>query len=749
MRAVLALLAALLVATATGCATYGVQDEAANTASQITVGPGTQASHDGAPSAPAATVRDVEPIPEEPYGEITWEVYRAVVESMARLPWENAQAPPLQLSQIPDFNAAIGGTAGQLGDCHPRGGGTPGVPSFNVRNLSNCYRPTLYAPLQTTIVPARGVGSTTYSRASISFQTDFEALRHQVASAAPRFEGSRLVWNFATRSESLDVAATWVPLNAGTGSAPVVTTGHTDPLGGTTAFRVQADRGAGDTGGDYSILRQTVGPTGTTWVRSIWAKSNTGSSQTFHLLINDAAHQVTATTAWRRLATPASAGTSTINVANYGPDLDTRSLDVLVWHPSFNDVTGATNQNPPEYVPNDTVVYSAPWTGANVSGVQYFSTLNGNTVASNVVTEATGAPIVTGASGVSAYAPVDVGGPFGYLSEQAATQLVTPTADISDMTQVTWPVVTMTTAFTSTGATGVANSATRLTATGANATILHVLVAAASSRTYSIWARRVTGTGTIKLFQGASKSADLASQLNTSTYTQLQFNANVDVTLLGYGIEIGTSGDAIDVWVNQFEAGSVGTSPITTAGATRVKDALTYVLAGNLSNTQGTLYAEITTAKTAAAGRQLVVADSTGTGGWAMGFNGTDQLEIFDNTTETVFGAAQTLPITSPIKAASVWGGSTQGGSVSGSAVTTGAFDGSLNLGDISIGGGSSATDSLNGTIRNVRTFMFAVPELGLAKITADASDWLMPNRIAWAEAANDDEYLKRANGGR
>ncbi len=181
---------------------------------------------------------------------------------------------------------------------------------------------------------------------------------------------------------------------------------------------------------------------------------------------------------------------------------------------------------------------------------------------------------------------------LGYLAEGAATQLVTPTADIRDLTKVTWPAVTMTTALTSTGADGAANSATRCTATGASSTLLHVLAAAASSRTVSCYMRRVTGTGTIKLFQGASKSADLSSSLNSSTYTLVQFNANVDVTLLGYGIEIGTSGDAIDVDFVQFEAGGFATSRITTS-ATRNADILTYPSSGNATLGPTTIAAEI------------------------------------------------------------------------------------------------------------------------------------------------------------
>lgn len=54
----------------------------------------------------------------------------------------------------------------------------------------------------------------------------------------------------------------------------------------------------------------------------------------------------------------------------------------------LENVTGQTNQNPSEYV-------SSSWNDTGATGVRYFPTTNGNTVASNVVTEGIGLPIGT------------------------------------------------------------------------------------------------------------------------------------------------------------------------------------------------------------------------------------------------------------------------------------------------------------------------------------------------------------------
>jgi len=59
--------------------------------------------------------------------------------------------------------------------------------------------------------------------------------------------------NLLTYSNTFSNAA-WSSLNGGTGTAPTVTSGQSDPLGGTAAFRVQAARGVSNTTGDYSFI---------------------------------------------------------------------------------------------------------------------------------------------------------------------------------------------------------------------------------------------------------------------------------------------------------------------------------------------------------------------------------------------------------------------------------------------------------------------------------------------------------------
>ena len=166
----------------------------------------------------------------------------------------------------------------------------------------------------------------------------------------------------------------------------------------------------------------------------------------------------------------------------------------------------------------------------------------------------------------------------GAWDETAATQLIAATADIRDMTTASWTLgATMTRARTSVGIDGVANMATRLTggAVAATNTITYTLVAAASSRTYSVWIKRITGTGPVRLTQdNFATNSDISGQLVSGRWvqvliTQSQLNAV-------FGIKVDTNGDAIDVDCNQFEAGTAATSRILTGGATRPADVMTY-----------------------------------------------------------------------------------------------------------------------------------------------------------------------------
>lgn len=174
---------------------------------------------------------------------------------------------------------------------------------------------------------------------------------------------------------------------------------------------------------------------------------------------------------------------------------------------------------------------------------------------------------------------------LGLLMEAARTNLALHS---NDMTNAAWANVTTTTAKTSTGPDGVANSATRLTATGANSTRLQTVTSASATRAYSVWMKRITGTGNIQM------TVDNGGTWTTKTLTTSWARFDISqaaVTNPVFGIRIVTSADAIDVYGNQLESAAFPSSLITTgaAGVARTADSCIRTLSTEFSATVGTV----------------------------------------------------------------------------------------------------------------------------------------------------------------
>jgi len=575
-------------------------------------------------------------------------------------------------------------------------------------------------PLKNSLVPvsSTGSGTPTFTRATVAYQTDFENKYNVVLSGEARFQGARRVRNLVVENMA---GAGWVDSHSGTGLASTVTAGSVDPLGGTTAFRITASLNGGTAAGDISCLAASFTPPASgTGSRSIWLKNNGGTTS---ILLKVAAgggtDLVTIDNTWRRyspIPVANAAGSNQLVVGARGTVNNGAVIDLLAWHPQYEDITGQANQNPSEYV--SVGVLSAPFQGAGVDGVQYFTTLNGNTVASNVVTEATGAVIKTGAAGVVAQAPVDAGGPFGYYAESAATEIIT-TADIRDMTTANWTLgATMTRARTSVGADGAANSATRLTggAVAGTNTITFLVTAAASSRTYSCLMKRVTGAGTVLLTQLAA-TLDITAQLVAGQWVRVQFNSSqLNATI---GVQINTNGDAVDVDFNSFEAGAFATSRMASAGAARNADVLTYPFAGNALGTAGTCYGELSTEWATAAPSSIAVSpDTVSAFLYVANAVPATQIQNFDGTGNVTKGALSDMS-TAVRKRAASWGAGGRSITGDGAAVASGAFDGDMGSTAIGVGCFTNGANSWNGTIRNIRIWTQQLTSAQLIGLTS------------------------------
>jgi hypothetical protein len=316
------------------------------------------------------------------------------------------------------------------------------------------------------------------------------------------------------------------------------------------------------------------------------------------------------------------------------------------------NVTGRDAAYVPEYV--SVGVLSAPYHGTGVDGSKYFAT------------DWQGAPI-------------PVANLTRLRKESSATNALLWSRDLSN---AAWSTKTnITAAKTATGLDGIANSASTLTATSADAIILQPTSGIASAaRCSSAYVRRKTGTGTISFTQdGGSTWTDITPNINSATYSLVQITATLANPSVGF--KISTSGDVIEVDCVQNEAGSVASSPIvtTTATVTRNADSLTYQTASNWSDTAGTAY---------------ILARPVVYSGGAVGSATNGLLLSASNSGATAYDGTNSAngPTGTPgvvEKLVLAWSGSAMSVSSSGLVGTPGTYDGAMGLSSIGVGVGA------------------------------------------------------------
>ena len=155
-----------------------------------------------------------------------------------------------------------------------------------------------------------------------------------------------------------------------------------------------------------------------------------------------------------------------------------------------------------------------------------------------------------------------------------------------DMTQASWVAVGTGTALNATGIDGGANTATTLTATGtagsctSSCTILQSITLGSQADTYSVWLKRVTGTGTVNITIN-NLTGTTACTLTTTAFTRCSVTATLANPVIG--IQMTALNDVIIADFNQMEPGGGPTSPILTTSATATRSADSIPLAGAAS----------------------------------------------------------------------------------------------------------------------------------------------------------------------
>jgi hypothetical protein len=139
-----------------------------------------------------------------------------------------------------------------------------------------------------------------------------------------------------------------------------------------------------------------------------------------------------------------------------------------------------------------------------------------------------------------------------------------------DFTQAAWVKTNITAARDVVDLRGLANSASRLTATANNATALQSITAASATRVTSFYLRRITGTGTVEITQNGGTNWTAVTLSGDWQRFAIPF---ATITNPQIGIRLGTSGDVIAVDAAQCEIGTFPTSPILTEGAALTRQA--------------------------------------------------------------------------------------------------------------------------------------------------------------------------------
>lgn len=383
----------------------------------------------------------------------------------------------------------------------------------------------------------------TFARSSSATIIDHEGVIRTVPSDAARFNGLRYVRNLCSNAPDFSdwtINATYVGTR---------TLGITDPFGGNTAAIFDANLGTDGYFGPSTIYNVGASAKG---IVSVFVRRISGSGEINVRTPDNANVIIYPTSEWQRF----SCASSAYYLGNfYGQIIVQNGSSIAVACYQLENATGrADTTTPSEYV--SVGVLSAPYHGANVDGIKYFATENGNSVVSNVVTEGTGAAIAGGY----------------LLMEPAATNR----CDYSEaFDNAAWTKSNCTITANSIASPAGATTADTLTATAANASCLDSITLASSTVRFSVYLKRKTGTGNIDLtVDGGSTWTTKAITSEWARYDITQ----AAVTNPNVGIRIVTSGDEVYAWGAQLTQQSAISSYIPTSGSavTRAAETLSY-----------------------------------------------------------------------------------------------------------------------------------------------------------------------------
>ena len=345
----------------------------------------------------------------------------------------------------------------------------------------------------------------------------------------------------------------------------------------------------------------------------------------------------------------------------------------------------------------------------------------------------------------------------GLEIEQASTNVAIQNRDL---TNAAWVKVTATAALDQTGIDGAANSASSLLATAGKATTLQTVVHVSSTDTYSVYLKRLTGTGEIDLsldgttWTAATSSICTLGNGSGATASALLTTAWVRCTITqatvvnpAFGIRIVTNGDKIAVDYNQVEVLGFATSPIATTTVAVARNADSATIATSLfpfNPNLGTLFvADVPNYLITGATRLSPVGSNTSNSFPALELNGGANLRIPGST--VLAATAATLATQTLYKIAGTYQTGDAAISLNGSSVGTGtvALPGAFTSATLfNLGFGVAGNTSGPQWLQQVKYWPQRLPNQTLIQMT-------QPGQSSMLEPANDNELTKLASNGR
>jgi len=319
-------------------------------------------------------------------------------------------------------------------------------------------------------IPTNGNGDLTWTRASDAWRTNADGLIQRVP------------WNLLTYSNTFSNAA-WVKYGVGTGTAASVTSGFTDPNGGSNAWRLQCNLNGGTTTSDRSYIYQS-GISGTPFsaAKSIWIKNNTANAVTIFVGVNGSLDSVTiaANADWQRIKIEGGTINNEFRIGTMGGASLSNTVDILIYGAQLVEGSSAQTYLPTTdrlNVPRLSYMYGScpalllePQRTNLCLWSQNFDDANwGKTTASVTANQAT-APdgtntmdllVFSATAGRLTQGVATTNGATYTFSVWLATQSGTQTVEIGNINLGVWQTVTVTTTPTRFSVTQVASSTSR------------------------------------------------------------------------------------------------------------------------------------------------------------------------------------------------------------------------------------------------------------------------------------------------